>query len=62
MKGMPRLTEKNAETLIQENLQEQGWDLTDFDTLTKGYTLPSGREADFVRGRLELFPTFRGKK
>jgi len=45
---MPRETEKNAETLIQENLHAQGWDLTDFDTLTKGYTIPSGKEADYA--------------
>lgn len=45
---MTRQTEKNAETLIQEYLQAQGWDLTDFKTLTKGYRLPSGKEADYA--------------
>lgn len=46
---MEPLTEKNAETLIQEHLGEQGWDLTNFSLLTKGYRDNlGGKEADYA--------------
>lgn len=43
------INEKNAETLIQEHLRDQGWDLTDFSTVTRGFRdLLDGEEADFA--------------
>ena len=45
---MTHIGERNAEMLIQEHLRERGWDLTDFDTLDKDYTLPSGLKPDYV--------------
>lgn len=45
---MQVIREKGAETLIEENLRERGWNLADFGTIQKGYKLPSGNEADYV--------------
>ncbi|HHH27902.1 MAG TPA: DEAD/DEAH box helicase [Polyangiaceae bacterium] len=46
---MPTISEKNAETLIQEHLRERGWPLTDFSVITKGYKGGlGGQEADYA--------------
>ena len=42
------ITEENAKTLIDEQLRELGWDLTNFDEITKEYPLPNGQRADYV--------------
>lgn len=41
-------TEENAKTLIDEQLRELGWNLTNFDEITKEYPLPNGQKADYV--------------
>ena len=43
-----RTTEENAKTLIDEQLRELGWNLTNFDEITKEYSLPNGQRADYV--------------
>jgi predicted type IV restriction endonuclease len=46
---MPTISEKNAETLIHEHLREQGWPLTDFSVVTKGFKDGlEGLEADYA--------------
>ena len=42
------ITEENAKTLIDEQLRELGWNLTNFDEITKEYPLPNGQRADYV--------------
>lgn len=39
---------ENAKTLIDEQLRELGWDLTNFSVLTKEYPLPNGKKADYA--------------
>jgi len=41
-------TEENAKTLIDEQLRELGWNLTNFDEITKEYPVPNGQRADYV--------------
>nr|WP_280996308.1 DEAD/DEAH box helicase family protein [Marinitoga okinawensis]CAI4093956.1 Type I restriction modification system, restriction subunit R [Marinitoga okinawensis] len=41
-------TEENAKTLIDEQLRELGWNLTNFDEITKEYSLPNAQRADYV--------------
>lgn len=41
-------TEENAKTLIDEQLRELGWNLTNFNEITKEYPLPNGQRADYV--------------
>jgi len=43
-----KTTEENAKTLIDEQLRELGWNLTNFDEITKEYQLPNGQRADYV--------------
>lgn len=46
---MAKISEKNAETLIQEHLRERGWPLTDFTVITKGFRDDlGGEEADYA--------------
>lgn len=45
---MERIKEREAEALIEDHLQQQGWNLTDFSVLRRQYTLPSGEEADYA--------------
>lgn len=45
---MEKLKEREAEVLIEEHLRDQGWNLTDFSSLRRRYTLPSGEEADYA--------------
>lgn len=40
--------EENAKTLIDEQLRELGWNLTNFNEITKEYPLPNGQRADYV--------------
>lgn len=40
--------EENAKTLIDEQLRELGWDLTNFSILTKEFLLPDGKKADYA--------------
>ena len=40
--------EENAKTLIDEQLRELGWDLTNFSIITKEYPLPTGKKADYA--------------
>jgi len=42
------ISEENAKTLIDEQLRELGWDLRNFDEITKEYSLPNGQRADYV--------------
>ena len=43
------ISEKNAETLVQEHLRGQGWDLTEFSAVTRGFRdFLDGEEADFA--------------
>jgi len=42
------MTEENAKTLIDEQLRELGWDLKNFDEITKEYSLLNGQRADYV--------------
>ena len=42
------MTEENAKTLIDEQLRELGWNLKNFDEITKEYPLPNGQRADYV--------------
>ncbi len=41
-------TEENAKTLIDEQLRELGWNLTNFNEITKEYPLPDGKRADYA--------------
>ena len=41
-------TEENAKTLIDEQLRDLGWNLTNFDEITKEYSLSNGQRADYV--------------
>lgn len=45
---MPILRESHAEDLIAEHLRDQGWTLTDFDTIERQFVLPSGHKADYI--------------
>ena len=42
------MTEENAKTLIDEHLKELGWNLTNFDEITKEFQLPNGQRADYA--------------
>jgi len=42
------ITEENAKTLIDEQLRNLGWDITNFNEITKEYSLPNGQRADYV--------------
>lgn len=42
------VTEENAKTLIDEQLRELGWNLGNFEEITKEYPLPNGQRADYV--------------
>ena len=42
------ISEENAKTLIDEQLRELGWNLKNFDEITKEYPLPNGQRADYV--------------
>ena len=41
-------TEENAKTLIDEQLRELGWNLNNFDEITKEYSIPNGQRADYA--------------
>ncbi len=41
-------TKENAKTLIDEQLRELGWDLTNFNEITKEYPIPDGKRADYA--------------
>ena len=43
-----KTTEENAKTLIDEQLRELGWNVTNFDEITKEYSLPNGQRADYL--------------
>lgn len=45
---MHAISEDDAKSLIDEHLRSQGWNLTDFTSIRKNYTLPSGEKADYV--------------
>jgi type I restriction enzyme R subunit len=42
------MTEENAKTLIDEQLRELGWNLSNFDEITKEYSLPNSQRADYA--------------